>query len=648
MPKTNKNKTAEEMTAKDIIAEENAKLEKRGFEGLIKQIEKEYEIAWRYMKPKFDEWTLRLKVYNNQKRDKESVGDPLLFTVFQTVLASLYEDRLGVEFLGREAGDEDVGENLNQLAKFDYDEMEKDQLDYEWDWDACFFGRGLMLNMEFDKELQCPTPEVIDPMTFLRDPSAKSVSGDVKGRGAMQYGGYEFRMTKREMEDAGVFFNLKGLRASKASDIHSNLDRSTELRAEAQGLQAMTHTKGTLDGDNKEYKLLNWFTYHNGKPVLVTLADDKKRVVRYRELQGKGFPINDRVLFPMAHDWDGVSIPDIVEDKQRARAVLLNLGLKTAKLGVQPRFLYDTNKITNKNDLNTEFNKHIGVNGQIAGAIQEVQVSGVKQEVQFIMDILSAGAERAMATPDQQVGIPSEDKRTATEIQEVSSNIDRRFSLSARIFGWSEKRFWRQWYNLYKLHFEEDIDEKVIRIRGAMGAQWRGIQRQDIIGSIDPDIVVESRTLSEARRMSDLQSFRAYLADLAGDPNANIRYARKKLGKLHGLRKDEIDRLLPPTIDEMVAEEENETLNANKVVNVDATDDHVAHIDIHNKAEDTPAKFAHMNAHKKALMLKKQRPELFPEVPSDLNPDEEGVNPEVELPTMGDEQPVGNSALEQK
>ncbi|SCB55045.1 hypothetical protein GA0061098_103419 [Bradyrhizobium shewense] len=36
----------------------------------------------------------RLKLYNNQARDESKVGAPLLFTVFQTVFAALYDDRL--------------------------------------------------------------------------------------------------------------------------------------------------------------------------------------------------------------------------------------------------------------------------------------------------------------------------------------------------------------------------------------------------------------------------------------------------------------------------------------------------------------------------------------------------------------------------
>ena len=54
------------------------KLQKRtkngDFKSLIDQIDAEYTLSWWYMKPKFDEWGMRLKLYNNQRRDKEAVG----------------------------------------------------------------------------------------------------------------------------------------------------------------------------------------------------------------------------------------------------------------------------------------------------------------------------------------------------------------------------------------------------------------------------------------------------------------------------------------------------------------------------------------------------------------------------------------------
>lgn len=628
------------------IEKEAKKIEQKDYKSLIDQVEAEYQLGWWFMKPKNDERVVRLKLYNNQKRDKEAVGDPLLFTIHQTVLASLYSDRLGVDFLGRESGDEETAENLNSLAGYDFDEMEKDILDYEWDWDTSFFGRGLLLNMEFDRKLKCPTPEVIDIMTWLRDPRATSVNGDRKGRGAMKFGGREIRLSKSDMDKSGIYFNYAGLKAD-TSDIRSLIDANVQARAEAQGFHDMSKFE-KLVGDNADYRCLEWFTHWKGKKVLVSLADNRKRVIRYTEIKNEIWPINDRPMYPIAHDWDGVSIPDLVEDKQRGRAIVENLGLAGIKLGLHPTYLYNTNLIKNRGNLNIEFNKHIPVDGNPTGAIQEVQRQAVKQEVSWIMDVLDTAAQKATATPDIQQGAQSEEKRTATELNLVSAKVDTRYSLSAKIWGWSEKRFWKQWYQLYKEHFHEDIDEKVIRIVGAMGAKWRTLTRENIIANTDPDIKIESKIISDAIKFNELQKYRLFIKDvMATDPqNANVRFALRKIGRLSGFTKEEVEQILPPSIDEMNADTENEKLDNKKLVEVQIYDDDFVHMEMHNKAADTPTKQAHINAHKKAMMLKRVRPEFDmarnrPENPTEA-PKAPGVNFQ---PAGGSNVPTGGRSI---
>ena len=75
------------------------------FLDLQRQVEAEYMLAWKHQKPKKDEAEVRLKLYNNQKRNKKAVGDTTMFTIHQTILASLYVDRLDVDFTGKEEGD---------------------------------------------------------------------------------------------------------------------------------------------------------------------------------------------------------------------------------------------------------------------------------------------------------------------------------------------------------------------------------------------------------------------------------------------------------------------------------------------------------------------------------------------------------------
>src|SRR3990167_7380732 len=76
---------------------------------IINQIAKEYDLAYPYNEAKRKTQLARLKLYNNQRRYASAVGDPLMFTVFNTILASLYDDHLIATWEGRGGeGDEDV------------------------------------------------------------------------------------------------------------------------------------------------------------------------------------------------------------------------------------------------------------------------------------------------------------------------------------------------------------------------------------------------------------------------------------------------------------------------------------------------------------------------------------------------------------
>ena len=586
---------------------------------LVKQVETEYQIAYKFLQAKRQSWLARLKLYNNQRRDQDAVGDPLLFTVFNTVHAALYDDRLSSSWEGKGGqGDEDVEENLNALSEHDYYVMEKPELDYEWNWDAEFFGRGLMMMMDFDRSegFQCPAPEIIDPTVWLRDPRAASVNGTgIRRKGAMRFGGMEVGSSYWELKNHPAYFNVDHLKKNK--EIKSLIDEVRQQRRSAQGLENFYQQEEELGKrDNYEFQLLRWFTHWKGKKYLVELGNIRTLVVRIQKLDFKEqWPIIDRALYPIAHDWDGVSIPDLTEDKQRARAVLINLGLKSAKADVMPTYLFDQQRIKNKNDLNFKTNKFIGVDGRVDNAILAVQKPTVHQYVDAIMDILDTAAQRATATPDMQQGITSKKQRTLGELELVSSKVDTRYSMSAKIYGWSERRFWLLWYLLYKKHFKDEIDEKIIRIQGALAPIWRPLNRENIISFIDPDVKIESRILSEAKRMRDLQAFMPFAGLALQDPANNRRYIFKKAGKLQGMQKEEIDIMFPPTVDELQAEEENIMLNAGKLPQASVMDDHATHIFIHAKADQNPQSIAHIRHHKKLMLVKRNRIDLFPPTP---------------------------------
>jgi len=603
------------------------KLEKRGYKTLTSQIEAEFKIAEQFQKPKFAEWETRLKLYNNQRRDKEAIGDPLLFTVHQTILASLYNDRLMTEFHPNEEGDEETAENVNAMAEYDYQLMGKDIMDYSWDWDATFFGRGYILFNEFDRKLKCPIPENVDPLTFFRDPRATSINGDMRGRGACRFLGRQIMLSRLDLKN-GLYFNTKGLSKSKET-LTDRIYSAQQSRATAQGNQVQLNFS-ELKGDNAEFVVLEWLTHWNGKKVLVTLANDRKTVIRYKELPDTKWPVIDRTIYPIAHDFDGVSVSDLIEDKQRARAVAQNLALKGAKAGLYPMYVFNKQLIKNPAELKFEFNKFVQADGPAGDAISEIPRQGVKSEVKWILDTMDQAAQRATATPEIQQGVQSDEKRTLGEINLVASKVDTRYSLSAKIFGWSERRFWQRYYELYKRHFNAKIDEKVIRLVGAMGPKWRKLTKENITFAVDPDLSVESKTLAEARRIRDFQMFAGLSNFLGQDPTVSRRELERHYAKLAGLDKAQVEKIMPPTVDELQAERENNDLSDNKTKPVTISEDHAAHLAMHQRAADTPATYAHVEAHKRAMMVKRDKPEIFPQPESTQVTDMETVPQSVE------------------
>lgn len=107
------------------------------------EIANEFKVGGNHVRSRRDAWRMYLKLYINQRKNPRKVGDTLMFSTHQTILAALYKDRLHAEWSYREEGDIDRVEAINALWQFDYYEMGKPSHDYEKYWDATFYGVAL-------------------------------------------------------------------------------------------------------------------------------------------------------------------------------------------------------------------------------------------------------------------------------------------------------------------------------------------------------------------------------------------------------------------------------------------------------------------------------------------------------------------------
>lgn len=304
---------------------------------LLSQVEAEYKNARDALSSKKQEWARRLKLFNNQKRNPKDVGDPLLYTIFMTVLASIYQDQMIVEWIGHEEGDDPQAENLNHLSKFDFDEMQKSIVDYVWDWDSLFFGRGMIEFTGFDRKSKTPTISVIDPFSFYRDPHATSFNDSPVDKGC-RFWGQDIEMTKQEIKRSGYKY-IEKIEQTEIK-IDADIEEGKKARNEAQNIQDVQESDEF--GDNKRYQLIKWFTHFNGKKCLVVTTNDFNTVVAYKPLRNQEVWLAvDRPSSMMSRSWDGVSIPDLVEDKQRARSIIENVNLQSIQNLLYTHYLYN-------------------------------------------------------------------------------------------------------------------------------------------------------------------------------------------------------------------------------------------------------------------------------------------------------------------
>ncbi|MEA3430207.1 MAG: hypothetical protein U9R08_02960 [Nanoarchaeota archaeon] len=582
--------------------EQKAGIFNEGFKKkLFHQIETEFNEADQFSNSRRAKILKRLKLYNNQKKSDGIVSDLTLFVGFNTVLAELYNDKLGVQFLPREEGDEDHAANVNACANFDHDEMTMDKVEYTWDWDTLFFSRGIILNTNFDAKKMLLKPVVLNPIITLTDPNAEYING-INGDGDANFFGFYRLMSKDQMKNNPNFFGIDKLVKNPATGLPDMVSNLMQYRAEAQG---NNYNEFTGAKNNRKYAILYWMTKIGGKRYLIGSTNNRKNIVYFRKIEEEYWPVVERNIFPMGHNLDSVSVPDLLEDKQRMKAVLTNLFLKSAQSDLYGSYAFDKNKVRQQ-DIRFDTNMAIPTDGAPRDAITPIQKASPGGQVVAILNMLDLSAQKALATPETSQGVQPGKQRTLGETELVEAGSNTRRSLSAKIFSWSAKEFWRQWYDKYT-RFGSKGDEKMVRIAGTLNYSYKKIKIPNDIKTEYPlDIKIESTYLAALKRRKDLQEFGSFANAAMQDPMTNRRFVLRRMAQLSNISKADLSLMFPKSIDELTAEDENDLIKENELPKINVYDDHLVHLEIHNSCIDNKAKAVHMMSHKEMMKVVKQ------------------------------------------
>lgn len=582
-----------------------------------KDIFSKYMEAFYFLQPRKRRQANQIALLNNLQRGDENIASTLLLTLFQRVMASSYDDKMQIKFVPNEEIEQKQVQSLNILAQNDYQQMGMKQLDYDWTWDALFFGRGYMETLRFDTERKIMQPHVINPLAFGYDPYASN---------PQEWRYYWKWITKSGVEvealiRAGIIKNI-----NKASDLPSGIDpflwnyKVIKERAKYVTPQASDTYQGDI------YQILEFFGYNaEGDKCVYWVDKDFSKRLYYEVLDlrdgddivGPGnqvvksksrWPIVVKESFREPHSSVNFSVADLLEDKHRARSVLLNLAFLAAKDKANPLYVYNKDKVEDVTQLfSRQISQHIPVN-DVDKAIAPLNTdSAMDPSLQVFMQILNQEASDPIGA-NIQTAAQTEGKQTATEaaIQQQLSDLAQ--SLQSKVMQFGVEEFWAAWYYRYK-RYTKAGDQKIATVVGVKGVTFEKIDLGSIRTKYPPGVLVFSAKEAEYKDLVErrdlMQMYPALQESMTPDGMKNF---QKYVFFPKFLRDPQMMEILfPDSIDEIKAQEENDILNGEKMISALPTDNHEQHLMVHRMAANTWAKWLHIQMHEEMLSLQKQQ-----------------------------------------
>lgn len=610
-----------------------------------RDIYSKYMEAFNFLEPHKRRQVQQIVLLNNLQRGDENIASTLMLTLFNRTMANLYDDKMQVKFVPSEELDQKKVNSLNVLAQNDYREMDKAKLDYDWCWDTLFFGRGYMETLRFDTKRKIMQPHVINPLVFGYDPYMSE---------PQQWRYYWKWITKSSQEinqliKANVITSI-----TDAVQIPSGVDpylwEYKVVRERAKGVTPQADD--TYQGDI--HQILEFFGYDNEGDKCVYWLDRNFSKILYKQklnlkdgddIVGPGgeviktnskWPIVVKEAFREPHSSVNFSVADLLEDKHRARSVLLNLAFLAAKDKANPLYVYDPDKVRDVTQLfSRQIYQHIPVTNTVDAIAPLNKDSAMDPGLQAFMQMLNQEASDPVGT-NLAAEPQKKGKQTATEaaIQQQLSDLAQ--SLQSKVMQFGESEFWSHWYCRYRANTKAG-DVKIATIVGVKGMTFENIDLGDIQTKYPPGVLVFSAKEAEYKELVERRDLMQLLPDFQASltPDGMRNFHKYVLfPKFQSLDPQTISILIPDSIDEIKANEENDALGENSLPKVLPTDNHEQHLAVHAMSKNSWAKWIHMQWHEEALSMQRQQMTQQAQMTQGVT-GQPGVPPEPQQPQVG-------------
>lgn len=570
----------------------------------VKGIQTRYSESFEFLQARKKRQAGQLKLLVNLQKGDQTIASTLLLTLFNRVMSSLYDDKMQIKFLPSQGINQDQINAYNMLAQSDYLEMGKAKLDYDWCWDTLFYGRGYMETMRFNKKRKIMEPHVINPLVFGYDPIVSEVQ-------EWRYYWKWITKNKWDLDKLIKSGKITGIKETKEipSGVDGYLWEYKTIVDQARDGIVPVPDPGTQD----VFQILEFYSYNDkGKKCVYWVDKSFSKVLMEEELDledgddgDSEWPIVVKESYRQPHSSIPFSIADLLDDKHRAKSVLLNLAFISAKDEANPIYLYNSDKVDDVTQfLSRQVNQHIPVSDVIDAVAPLNKAHAMSPELVNFIRVLEAEAEDPMGAgkPMQSTGSTSSGN-TATQAAIDQQLNDMAQSLFSKVMQFGESEFWSHWFHRYA-KYGEALGSKMANIVGVKGVSTTQIDLKVFNTDFPPGILVYSAKEAEYKELvlrRDLMQLYPTLVqtlDADGIRNFNKHVFFPKFLNDPSL----IDVMLPKTIDEMKAESENEQLAKNDMPDVAETDNHTTHIYTHQMVQPkTWATWYHIAWHEQLL-----------------------------------------------
>ena len=582
----------------------------------LQDIRSKYQESMEFLQARKRRQVQQLVLLNNLNRGDQNIASTLLLTLFQRVLSALYDDKMQVKFLPSQGILQEQLNSYNILAQSDYMEMEKSKLDYDWAWDTLFFGRGYLETLRFNKKRKQMEPVVINPLMFGYDPYFEEVQ-------QWRYYWKWVTKTKWELEKLIKARVITGVTKTKEipSGVEPQLWDYKTKRDEAK--KGMPQATDTHTGD--VFQILEFYGYDDKGNKAVAWVDKDFSVKLFEQkldLQdgeqivtpdgesidtGSKWPIVVKEAFREPHSSISFSVADLLEDKHRAKSVLLNLAFIAAKDKANPIYGYNPEKVRDITQFfSRQINQHIPMDDP-ESAWPLIKDDPMSPGLLQFISMLTTEANEPIGTGQAQQPQQKKGNNTATEIAIEQQLNDMAQSLQSKVMQFGESEFWSHWFHRYAKYGEE-LGEKMANIVGVKGVKTEMVKMSDFKTDYPPGVLVYSAKEAEYKELvlrRDLMQLYPQLAQTIG-PDGMRNFNKHVFFPKFLQDPSLVDILFPDTLDEMHATEENEQLKENKYPSVAPTDDHSTHIYIHQMVQPkTLATWFHIAEHQDYLAKQK-------------------------------------------